>query len=125
MNDISEFADWIAGGQFDPEYEYNSKRRELDKLGHRVNKVKTVDVNAEYKVFKEYEKSDVYRNVQRATQLLSREFDITNDQLKSVMKRNYSLRDGEYHSLLEHLSNSKDVNVRIGTFDRVVKLRRR
>lgn len=27
----------------------NSKRRELDKLDHRVNKIKTVDVNAEYR----------------------------------------------------------------------------
>ena len=25
MNDISEFADWIAGGQFDPEYDVQLK----------------------------------------------------------------------------------------------------
>jgi len=49
MNDTSDFAAWLAGGQFDPEHEYNSKRRELDKLDHRVNKIKTVDVNAEYR----------------------------------------------------------------------------
>jgi hypothetical protein len=36
MNDTSDFAEWLAGGQFDPEHEYNSKRRELDKLDHRV-----------------------------------------------------------------------------------------
>ena len=49
MNDTSDFAGWLAGGQFDPEHEDNSKRRELDKLDHRVNKIKTVDVNAEYR----------------------------------------------------------------------------
>lgn len=52
MNDTSDLAEWLAGGQFDPEHEFNSKRRsdsELDKLGHRVNKIKTVDVNAEYR----------------------------------------------------------------------------
>lgn len=125
MNDSSDFADWLAGGQFDPEYEYNSKCRELDKLDYRVNKVKTVDVNAEYKEFKEYEKSDVYRNVQRATQLLSKDFDITSDHLKSTMRRNFGLSDSEYNNTLEHLANSKDVDVRAGTFDRVVRLRRR
>jgi len=31
MNDTSDFAGWLAGGQFDPEHEYISKRRELDK----------------------------------------------------------------------------------------------
>ena len=49
MNDTSDLAEWLAGGQFDPEHEFNSKRRELDKLGHRVNKIKAVDVNAEYR----------------------------------------------------------------------------
>ena len=24
MNDTSDFAEWLAGGQFDPEHEYNS-----------------------------------------------------------------------------------------------------
>ena len=48
MNDTSDFAGWLSGGQFDPEHEYNSKRRELDKLD-RVNKIKTMDVNAEYR----------------------------------------------------------------------------
>jgi len=48
MNDNSDIAWWLAGGQFDPEHEYNSKRRELDKLD-RVNKIKTMDVNAEYR----------------------------------------------------------------------------
>jgi hypothetical protein len=46
MNDTSDLAEWLAGGQFDPEHEFNSKRRELDKLGPRVNKM---DVNAEYR----------------------------------------------------------------------------
>jgi len=27
MNDTSDFAEWLAGGQFDPEHVYNSKRR--------------------------------------------------------------------------------------------------
>ncbi len=125
MNDTSDFVDWLVDGQFDPEYEYKSKRRELDKLDHRVNKVKSVDVNAEYKEFKQYEKSDVYRNVQRATQLLSKDFDITSSHLKSTLQRNYGLSDSEYNNMLEHLANSKDVDVRIGTFDRVLKLRRR
>ena len=49
MNDTSDFAEWLAGCQFDPEHEFNSKRRELDELGPRVNKIKTVDVNAEYR----------------------------------------------------------------------------
>lgn len=48
MNDTSEFAKWFAGNQFDPEQEYNSKRRDLDKFDHSVNKIKTVDVNEEY-----------------------------------------------------------------------------
>jgi len=31
MNDTSDFVVGLAGGQFDPEHEYISKRRELDK----------------------------------------------------------------------------------------------
>ena len=84
-----------------------------------------MDVNAEYKEFKQYEKSDVYRNVQRATQLLSKDFDITSSHLKSTLQRNYGLSDSEYNNMLEHLANSKDVDVRIGTLDKVPKLRRR
>ena len=86
MNDTSDSVEWLAGGQFDPEHEFNSKRRELDKLGHRVNKIKTVDVNAEYRQFKQYEKSNVYRNVQGATHLLSKGFEITNDDLRSTQE---------------------------------------
>jgi len=37
-------------------------------------------------MFKQYEKSDVYRNVQRATQLLSKDFEITNDHLRSTQE---------------------------------------
>jgi len=41
------------------------------------------------------------------------------------MQKNYSVSDGEYNIMLEHLANSKDVDMRIGKFDNVVKLRRR
>jgi hypothetical protein len=118
------FVDWICNRN-EEDYEYNMKRKEIDNKDFRIDKVKTLDINSEYDEFKKFEKSDSYKNVIRATNLLSDKGSVTNEQLKSAMQRNYDLSALEYGKVLEQLANSKNVGVRMGTFDKKIKLRLR
>lgn len=118
------FIDWVCD-QNDEDYEYNSRRKELNNKDFRVNKVKTLDVNAEYNEFKDFEKSKSYYNTKIATDLLSSDFEINATQLTDTLKQKYGLSNNDCNAVLRNMSNHKDVDMRVGTFDKVVKLRRR
>src|SRR5689334_21758801 len=102
VDDVEEFCDWASGGNFSEDYFYRSKKRELDK-DNRINKQKNLDVNSQYAELQHYQTSDTYRNVIRAKNLLSKDFDISEDNLRAAMQRNYNLNDLEYSECLEGL----------------------
>lgn len=59
VNEIDEsLADWLAGGQFDPDFQYSMKKRELDK-DNRINKPERIDVNSKYLELQEYMNSNI------------------------------------------------------------------
>lgn len=124
LSDNSDLADFLAGGSFDPEFDYKRKKKELSK-DTRINKTKMMDVNSAYREYQEYANSDVYRNVERAKSLLSRDFPVTSKSLKDAMKRSYDLNELECETVLEMLANSKDVDVRMSLFDKVIKIRKK
>jgi hypothetical protein len=97
------------------------KRRELDNKDHRISR----RYRSEYKEFKEYEKSDTYKNVLKATNPLSDKLSVSNEDLKSTMQRNYNLSDIEYNKVLESLAINKNVDVHVNLFDKKVNLRLR
>jgi hypothetical protein len=119
-----EFADWICN-QFDDNYDYNSKRKEIDSKDYRVSKIRTVDINSEYKEFKEYEKSDAYRYTQIATNLLSHKFDVTGDQLTDTLQSKYGLSQNECSDVLKNLANSKNIDIHQNSYTKAVTLRKR
>lgn len=122
--EMDDFCDWISGGNLDPNYEYRSKSKSLD-TDTRINKPKTLDINDRYKELQEYTNSDMYRNTIRAKQLLSRDYEIDNENLKHEMQRNYSLTNLEYNQVLENLANDRETSVRMSLFDHRIKLKKR
>ncbi len=122
--DKEQFVDFITN-RFDPEYEYNSKQKEIDTRDFRVEKPKTVDINTRYNEFKGFEKSSSYRDTQIATDLLSSNFEISASDLTDTLKQKYGLSNSDCNEVLKNMSNSKDVHMRVGTFDKVVKLKRK
>ncbi len=120
-DDKESFADFLVN-RFDPEYEYTSKQKEMDTRDFRVEKPKRVDIISRYDEFKNFEQSDSYRHTQIATDLLSQNFDVTEDQLCNTLQTQYHLSKNESNEVLRNLANSRDVEVRRGTFDKVVKL---
>ena len=84
--DKESFAEFITN-RLDPDYEYNSKQKEIESRDFRVEKPKTVDINTRYKEFKDFEKSDSYRNTQIATDLLSPSFGISASDLTGTLKQ--------------------------------------
>lgn len=122
--DKEQFADFLVN-RFNPDYEYTAKEKEIDSRDFRIDKPRTIDINARFKEFKSFEKSDSYRNTQIATNLLSTKFDVTQSQLTDTLKSKHGMSDNECNEVLRNMANSRDVDVRVGTFDRVVKLRRK
>jgi Tfp pilus assembly PilM family ATPase len=112
VEDVEEFCGWASGGNMAEDFSYRSKQRALDK-DERINKQKKLDVNSQYAELQHYQTSDTYRNVIRAKNLLSKDFDISEDNLRATMQRNYNLNPVEYQECLEQLANSKDVDVRV------------
>lgn len=122
--EMEDFCDWLSGGNLDPNYEYNMKKKALDK-DERLVKPRHLDVPSQYSEMQEYQLSDTYRNVTRAKQLLSKEYEIDNESLKNEMQRNYNINDFEYSEMLEQLANSKDVSVRQTMFDHSIKIKKK
>lgn len=118
-----EFVNWLVHG-IEESYSYDMKKRSLE-ADTRINKTKFSDVNAAYKEFLQYRQSDTYRNIERAKNLLSKQYEITEDNLRSAMQQNYDLNDAEYSECLGELANSKDVDVRVSLFDHKIKIKRK
>jgi hypothetical protein len=119
-----DFVDYLAGGTLDPEYEYRQKQRELAN-DFRKNKVKAVDIDSEYNEFRAFASTPEYKNTQIATQLLSRDFDVTDTQLIYTLQSNYGLSDGECNQVFQNLANSKMDNCDINSYAKAVRLRRK
>jgi hypothetical protein len=124
MSDNSDLADYLAGGSFDPDFEFNMKKNELSK-DTRINKERYSNIDAAYKEWTEFKSSEIYRNIERSKNLLSKDFSIDNDALQDAMKTNYSISDMEYNRVLEQLANSSDIEVRRSLFDNKIKLRKK
>jgi len=90
-----DFVDYLAGGTLDPEYEYRQKQRELAN-DFRKNKVKAVDIDSEYNEFRAFASTPEYKNTQIATQLLSRDFDVTDTQLIYTLHRTARVKEIDY-----------------------------
>lgn len=91
----------------------------------RLNKTKFLNTDLAYKELKNYERTDLFRNIERAKALLSKDFPVTSESLKDAMKRCYDLSEMEYDVTLQRLANEKDVDVEVSLFDRVVKVKRK
>jgi len=122
--DNDELAEYLAGGSLDEGFEYRMKKRELGR-DTRINKDSFIDVNAAYKDLKSWQNTENYHITNIAKNLLSSDFEISENQLTTALKNNHNLNDSECRNVLRNLANESDVEVRRGTFDKVVKLRRR
>jgi hypothetical protein len=110
---------------FNPDYEYDSKHKEIESRDFRVQKPKMSDINARYDEFKNFEQSPSYRNTKIATNLLSSKFEVNASDLTDTLIQKYGLSHSDCDEVLKNMANSKDVDMRTGTFDKVVKLKRR
>lgn len=118
------FVDWICN-QRDPDYEYSSKEKEIQSRDFRVEKPKMSDINTRYDEFKNFETSSSYRNTQIATNLLSTKFEINATDLTNTLKQKYGLSNNDCNSVLKNMANHKNVDMRTGTFDHIIKLKRK
>ena len=118
-------SDWLAGDGFNEDFEYNMKVRELKENDWRKNKARTIDINAQYSEFRAFAATPEFKHTQIATELLSRDFDVTDTQLRSALQSNYGLSDGEYQNVLNNLFNSKNVEFNVNAYNKEVKLRRK
>jgi hypothetical protein len=121
--DSKDLADYLTGGQFDEDYYYNSKKKELSR-DTRINKDKFIDVDAAYKDLKRWEGSREYHDTEIAKDLLS-SFEVNASDLTKTLKQKYHMNEGRCSNILNNLANQKDVSVRLGTFDKMVKLKRK
>jgi hypothetical protein len=121
--DKEQFADFITQ-RFDPQYEYNSKQKELDK-DWRKEKPHMSDVLTRYSEFKDFQNSSEYENTNKATNLLSNKFDISAGELSSVLKSKYGMSDGECNQVLRNMANHRDVDMRRNLFGEDIKLKRK
>ncbi len=119
-----DLLDFLCGGELDPEYPIRQKQRELAN-DFRKNKVRTLDINSEYNEFRAFASSPEFKHTQIATELLSRDFDVTDTQLKSTLQSNHGLSDGECNQVFKNLANSKMVNCDINSYTKEVRLRRK
>ena len=126
MTDVDDsLVSWLAGDGFNEDFEYNMKVRELKENDWRKNKARTIDINAQYSEFRAFAATPEFKHTQIATELLSRDFDVTDTQLRSALQSNYGLSDGEYQNVLNNLFNSKNVEFNVNAYNKEVKLRRK
>jgi len=121
--DNESFADFITN-RFNPDYEYDCKEKEITEHDFRVEKPKTTDINDDMMSSKTL-RATSFRHTQLATDLLSTKFDISASNLTDTLKQKYGLDVKDCNGVLKNMSNSKHVSMRVGTFDKIVKLRRR
>lgn len=91
----------------------------------RISKNKFIDVNAAYKDLKSWQHSENYRNVNIAKNLLNNAFDVTESQLSTTLKNNHNLTNDQCQLVSKNLGNERDVEIRRGTFDNIVRLRKK
>ena len=76
MSMPDDLLDFLCGGELDEDYPIRQKQRELEN-DFRKNKVRTIDINAQYSEFRAFAATPEYKHTQIATELLSRDFDVT------------------------------------------------
>ena len=103
---------FLCGGQFDPDFEYDMKRKELQQKDFRKNKNTYVDTNAEYRDFLNFSSTDEFKNTQKAKALLSTDWDTNTNDLRNTLQGTYRLSTEEVNNVFKNLSNSKDVETR-------------
>ncbi len=124
MSMPDDLIDFLCGGELDPQYPFRQKQRELEN-DFRKSKARTIDINAQYSEFKAFASTPEFKHTQIATELLSRDFDVTDTQLKSTLQSNYGLSDGECNQVLKNLANSRNVEFNVNSYTKAVKLRRK
>ena len=124
MSMPDDLLDFLCGGELDEDYPIRQKQRELEN-DFRKNKVRTLDINAQYSEFRAFAATPEYKHTQIATELLSRDFDVTDTQLKSTLQSNYGLSNGECNQVLKNLANSKMVNCDINSYTKAARFRRK
>lgn len=113
VDDRKEFVEWITNRN-DPDYEYNRLKRIVDS-DTRVNKTIYSDIKASAKDVIKFQKSETYRNVGLAKELIPN-FEIEESALRSAMTSTYKLSNSEYQECLRQLANDKEINIRRSTF---------
>lgn len=114
IDERKEIIEWIVNRN-DPDYEYNRLKRIVDS-DTRVNKTKYSDIKAEAKDVIQFQKSETYKNVGLAKDLIPN-FEIEESALKSAMTKQYQLSNLEYQECLRQLANDREINMRRSTFE--------
>lgn len=117
------FADFLVN-RFNPDYEYSAKEKEINTRDFRIDKPRTIDINARYNEFKSFVKSDAYHNTQIATNLLSLKFSVSTEQLTSTLQSKHGMSREECQDVLKNMANSKHVDVRKNHYTNEVVLRK-
>lgn len=120
MDERQEFVEWITGRN-DPDYEYHRLKRIVDS-DTRLNKTKYSDIKAEAEDVIKFQKSQVFKQTEKAKNLLPSNTEVNSEDLKQSMQQYYAVSDQDYDNILSNLANSKDINVHVGPFDRKVKI---
>jgi hypothetical protein len=126
MTDIDDsLINWLAGGGFNENFEFEMKEMELKKNDWRKSKARTIDINSQYSEFRAFAATPEFKHTQIATELLSRDFDTSGTQLKLALQSNYGLSDGECRNVIKNLANSRNVEFKVNSYTKAIKLRRK
>ena len=119
--DKEAFADFLVN-RFNPDYEFTAK--EINTRDFLKERPSMIDINSRYNEFKSFEKSDVYRNTQIATNLLSPKFSISSEQFASTLQTKHGLSREDCQEVLRNMANSRLVDIHTNPYTNEVGLRK-
>lgn len=123
MSNDEDLLDYLSGGALDPEFSYRSMKRSLS-TDWRKDKPSMSDVSTQYDEYLEFTKSDNYRLISIARNLISDRYDTDANHLTKVLKDKYNFTSKDCESTLRTLANSKDITVRKEWFNGGIKIRK-
>ena len=117
--------DFLCGGEFDPEFEFKMKKKEIEEKDFRVRKDSFQDINSEFRNFSQFQNTQEYQNAIRAKALLSDQWGTNSEALRETLMSTYKMSTEDVNQCFRNLANSKDVDVHENAFNHTIKFRKK